>query len=181
MTGTVNGDGTATLYAVTSTVSASVDQGADPNQLVTITDNLAFNTAPQAATESFSVLRSARYGEVLRGVAQAGAFALAPSVALYASNLGGHVQKLTVRNTSSTPMPGPIVVALDDLPPSVVLANANGVTSTLPPFGSPYVVIPGTAGGLAPGQAAIAGLVFRDGPASLPSYDLRILSGTPTP
>jgi len=68
LTGRVNGDGTVTLFAVTSTVSASVDQGADPNQLVTITDTLAYTTAAQAAGESFSVLRTAAFGEVLRGV-----------------------------------------------------------------------------------------------------------------
>jgi len=68
LTGRVNGDGTVTLFAVTSTVSASVDQGADPNQLVTITDTLSFQTAGEASGESFSVLKTARFGEVLRGV-----------------------------------------------------------------------------------------------------------------
>jgi hypothetical protein len=68
LTGRVNGDGTVTLFAVTSTVSASVDQGADPNQLVSITDTLSFMTPADAAAESFSVLRTARFGEVLRGV-----------------------------------------------------------------------------------------------------------------
>ena len=34
ITGQVNRDGTATIYAVTSTVSGSGDQGADPNQVV---------------------------------------------------------------------------------------------------------------------------------------------------
>jgi phosphodiesterase/alkaline phosphatase D-like protein len=68
LTGEVNGDGTVTLYAVTSTVSASGDQGADPNKLVAITDNLSFTTAAQAAGESFTTLKTARYGEVLRGV-----------------------------------------------------------------------------------------------------------------
>ncbi len=68
LTGRVNGDGTVTLFGVTSTVSASVDQGADPNQLVTITDTVSFTTAPQAAGETFSVLETARFGEVLRGV-----------------------------------------------------------------------------------------------------------------
>ena len=33
ITGRVNGDGTVTIYAVTSTVSANGDQGADPNKL----------------------------------------------------------------------------------------------------------------------------------------------------
>jgi hypothetical protein len=68
LTGKVNGDGTVTLYAVTSTVSASGDQGADPNKLVAITDNLSFTTAAQAAGENFTTLKAARYGEVLRGV-----------------------------------------------------------------------------------------------------------------
>jgi hypothetical protein len=36
--GKVNQDGTVTIYAVTSTVSGSGDQGADPNQLVVITN-----------------------------------------------------------------------------------------------------------------------------------------------
>jgi hypothetical protein len=181
MTGTVNGDGTVTIYAVTSTVSSSVDQGADPNQLVAITDNLAFTTAAQAAAETFSTVRRARYGEVLRGVAQAGPFAVQRSALLYATSNGGHVQKLIVRNTTNTPMPGPIVVALDDLSPDVTLTNANGTTSSLPPFGSPYIIIPGTGAGLAPGASATAGLLFKDSPNTLLSYDPRILSGTQSP
>jgi hypothetical protein len=68
ITGVVNPDGTATIYAITSTISGNGDQGADPNKLVVITDNLAANgpTAPPA--ESFGTLRTAGYGEVLRGV-----------------------------------------------------------------------------------------------------------------
>jgi phosphodiesterase/alkaline phosphatase D-like protein len=68
LTGKVNADGTVTLYAITSTVSASGDQGADPNKLVAITDNLSFTTAAQASGETFSTLKTARYGEILRGV-----------------------------------------------------------------------------------------------------------------
>ena len=66
LTGRVNQDGTATIWAITSTVSGSGDQGADPNQLVMITDRLAATTAP--AGESFAVVRTAQFGEVLRGV-----------------------------------------------------------------------------------------------------------------
>lgn len=69
LSGRINGDGTVTLYAVTSTVSTAVDQGADPNQLVTITDNLSYMTASDAASEQFNVLQTAAFGEVLRGVA----------------------------------------------------------------------------------------------------------------
>jgi hypothetical protein len=64
--GRVNRDGTATIWAITSTVSGNGDQGADPNQLVMITDKLAATSAP--AGESFAAIRTARFGEVLRGV-----------------------------------------------------------------------------------------------------------------
>jgi hypothetical protein len=66
LTGRVNRDGTATIWAITSTVSGSGDQGADPDQLVMISDKLAATSAP--AGESFKVLRTARFAEVLRGV-----------------------------------------------------------------------------------------------------------------
>ncbi len=64
--GRVNPNGTATIWAVTSTVSGDGDEGADPNKLVAITDRLSA-TAP-AASESFTTVRTAGYGEVLRGV-----------------------------------------------------------------------------------------------------------------
>jgi hypothetical protein len=69
ITGVVNGDGTVTVYAITSTISGSGDQGADPNSLVKITDNLSATTLP--ASESFTVLKTAAFGEVLRGVSLA--------------------------------------------------------------------------------------------------------------
>ena len=67
LTGVVNWDGTATIYATTSTISGSGDQGADPNKLVVITDRLSATTLP--ASEQFFTLRAAGFGEVLRGVA----------------------------------------------------------------------------------------------------------------
>ena len=66
ITGIVNGDGTATIYAITSTVSGNGDQGADPNQLVVITDSLSANSLPPG--EGFTTLQTAGFGEVLRGV-----------------------------------------------------------------------------------------------------------------
>ena len=67
LTGKVNHDGTVTLFAITSTISTSADQGADPNRLVSITDSLAAKSLPN--NEQFHVLETARFGEVLRGVA----------------------------------------------------------------------------------------------------------------
>ena len=65
ITGRVNGDGTVTLYAVTSTVSGNGDLGADPNKVVAITDSLSATTP---GTESFTTVDAAKFGEVLRGV-----------------------------------------------------------------------------------------------------------------
>ena len=66
ITGIVNGDGTATIYAVTSTVSGNGDQGADPNKVVVITDDLSATNLPPS--ESFTTFRAAGLLEVLRGV-----------------------------------------------------------------------------------------------------------------
>jgi hypothetical protein len=66
ITGVVNSDGTVTIYAITSTISGSGDQGADPNQLVKIMDNLSATTLPTG--ESFTMAKAAGYGEVLRGI-----------------------------------------------------------------------------------------------------------------
>jgi hypothetical protein len=64
--GRVNADGSATIWAVTSTVSGSGDQGADPNKLVAITDSLSATMLP--GSENFTAVRAAGFGEVLRGV-----------------------------------------------------------------------------------------------------------------
>jgi hypothetical protein len=66
ITGIVNGGGTVTIYAVTSTVSGNGDQGADPNKVVVITDNLSATTLPP--NESFTTFQAAGFGEVLRGI-----------------------------------------------------------------------------------------------------------------
>ncbi len=67
ITGVVNANGTVTIYGATSTVSNSGDQGADPNEIVSIVDDIADTTLP--ADESFSVVGAPQYGVVYRGVA----------------------------------------------------------------------------------------------------------------
>ena len=67
ITGRVNRNGTATVWAETSTVSGSGDQGADPNKVVAITDLLSAKTAPPS--EAFTTVEAAKSGEVLRGIA----------------------------------------------------------------------------------------------------------------
>jgi len=86
ITGKVNADGTVTIYAVTSTVSGSGDQGADPNKLVDITDSLGNTTLD--TTETFNTVQTAAYGQVLRGVALTAPVPEADSYALMLSGLG---------------------------------------------------------------------------------------------
>lgn len=63
-----NADGTVTILGITSTSGQTLnDEGADPNQLVSITDNLAATSLP---SESFTVVETAAYGDALRGVAR---------------------------------------------------------------------------------------------------------------
>jgi len=67
LAGRVNSDGSFTLFATTSTVSneGTHDQGADPNELVSIT--IGAGSTP--LNDSFTVLETAGYGERLGGVA----------------------------------------------------------------------------------------------------------------
>jgi len=75
LTGQVHSDGTVDLFAITSTISANGDTGADPNKLVGVTDILNATTLPAGNSPSgffvdhFITLRSARAGEVFRGIA----------------------------------------------------------------------------------------------------------------
>jgi hypothetical protein len=79
MTGRHNHDGTVTLFAITSTLSVNGDQGADPNKLVKVRDRVDATTLPTGDGDNdkddrvghFVTIRSAKAGEVFRGVALA--------------------------------------------------------------------------------------------------------------
>ncbi len=128
ITGHVNSDGTATIWGVTSTVSANGDQGADPNKLVMINDVLANLTASGAANEAFTVVKSANAGEVLRGVA------LAPTKPSSMSNVP---EILSIAN------PGAQWIA----PGSLVAANGQNLALGFPGpiFGILPLVFDGTS------------------------------------
>ena len=138
ITGKVNGDGTVTIWGVTSTVSANGDQGADPNKLVIITDTLANTDPTVAANEKFTTVRTANWGEVLRGVAFApsGGTPAAATLIGNVANPGGMSiapGSLASANGSSltTGVTGPIIGIF---PPtydgtSVSIVDSSGKTS----------------------------------------------------
>jgi hypothetical protein len=78
ITGTVNDDGTVTIYAITGQYSTVSGGEPDPTKLVRVRDILAATTLPtkhghgwRADTEEFETLQVSGYGEVFRGVALA--------------------------------------------------------------------------------------------------------------
>jgi hypothetical protein len=68
ITGSADIFGHVVLYGITSTVSGNGDQGADPNRLVAVIDDIANTDASVAAKKNFVVVRKADFAEVLRGV-----------------------------------------------------------------------------------------------------------------
>jgi hypothetical protein len=70
ITGTVNWDGTATIYAITSTISQNGDNGADPNKVVVVTDRISdTQLSSDWFLDTFFTVRDAHAGEAYRGVA----------------------------------------------------------------------------------------------------------------
>jgi uncharacterized protein (TIGR03437 family) len=164
LTGRLNSDGTVTLWAVTSTVSANGDQGADPNQLVMITDVLANTTAAGAANEQFITIKSAAAGEVLRGVSLTPTLPLipmqnSPSIVSLANPGATAIAAGSLAAADGqglAGLPGPIFGILPTAfgGTSVTIVDASGTTAPAPLFYvSPnevgFEVPPGTATGLA--------------------------------
>lgn len=91
LTGRVNADGTVSLFAATSTNSASGDPGADPNSIVGITDLLAATALP--LTEAFTIAEGPQSGVAFRGVA----FAPVPEPASLGLLGGGLLAAISLR------------------------------------------------------------------------------------
>jgi len=166
ITGRVNADGTATIWGVTSTVSANGDQGSDPNELVEITDVIANTNPAVAMQEQFTTLRTAGYGEVLRGIAFTPGSPAQPTPAAYPVTASGilygratktYSTTLTVLNNTNSPVTGPISIVVSNLPQGVGLVNGTGMIG-----GNPAIQIVGAGGTLSPGQSANVTAVFSD-------------------
>ena len=179
ITGKNNGDGTVTIFGITSTVAGTGgatlnDEGADPNQLVSVTDTLTTTVDPSS---SFTVLRTAAYGEVLRGIA------FAPgrvSVAVGGFTLNRRTNRLsqtvTLTNDSNAPVTGPVQLVLGGL--TGTLLNGTGTTANNYPVGAAYITA--SSGNIAPGASVNVVLQFPAGSGS-PTYTPTTVTGTTAP
>ncbi len=94
---------------------------------------------------------------------------------------GTYSQQVTVKNNLATTVAGSFYVVLDGLTAGVSLANVSGSTGTYAPLGSPYVLVPGSAGGLAPGASLSVTLQFTNSSNTAITYTPRVLNAVPTP
>jgi hypothetical protein len=106
------------------------------------------------------------------------------SVTLGALSKVGHtatyIQSVIVKNTTTSPIVGPITLVLDKLTKGVVLSNSAGSTTTavLGTVGSPYLTNSGT---LAPSGTTTFTLTFSDPTLAAVTYQSRVLAGAGTP
>jgi hypothetical protein len=180
ITGRVNTDGTVTIWAVTSTISTSGDQGADPNKLVEITDVLANTNSAVAATEKFGDIRDAQYGEVLRGISFTpgtvtpvvpSGLLVSTGGLLYNRRTQSYSQNITVLNNTGSAVSGPLSVVFNGLSAGVTLSNKSSVVA-----GSPALRILVPSGSLAPGQSATVTAVFSDPSLAAVSYTTAVVA-----
>ena len=84
-------------------------------------------------------------------------------------------QTVTIKNTSSAAITGPISLSLDNLTAGAAALNATGTTQYAPPAGSPYFTV--QAGSLASGATTSLFLQLTNTSGSQINYTLRILAG----
>ncbi len=87
-------------------------------------------------------------------------------------------QVVTITNSGTAAVAGPLVLVLDTLSKGATLNNKTGVTATVAPLGSPYIALNlGTATTLAAGKSVMVTLDFLDPTNAAISFKARVLSG----
>lgn len=85
------------------------------------------------------------------------------------------VQTVTLKNTGTGIITGPISLVLDSLSSNATLFNLSGATACAVPAGSPYI---NTAGDLNPGASVSVSLQFTNPTKAGITYATRVLSGS---
>jgi hypothetical protein len=101
---------------------------------------------------------------------------------VYNRTTGLYTQQVTIRNTGTTAVVGPLSLVLDHLTSNVVLDNQSGVTRTWDAGGNPYLNVALPNNQLAAGQSVTVELDFdtlgsNPGSAGI-NYDLSVVAGT---
>jgi hypothetical protein len=101
---------------------------------------------------------------------------------VYDRTTGLYTQQVTIRNTGTTAVVGPLSLVLNHLTPNVVLDNQSGVTRTWDAGGNPYRNVALSNNQLAAGQSVTVELDFdtlgsTPGSAGI-NYDLSVVAGT---
>jgi hypothetical protein len=86
-------------------------------------------------------------------------------------------QTVTLKNTSASPIVGPLSLVLDNLSSKAKLVNQKGVTTKQGPAGSPYLDVDLFSNVLDAGQSVTAVLEFDSLTAAI-TYKARVLAGT---
>jgi len=89
---------------------------------------------------------------------------------VYDADLKLYFQEVTLSNTGSTAVAGPLFFILEDLPAGVSLANKSGATACFAPIGSRYVEALPEGSALAPDTSVVVKLGFSDPSGAAISY-----------
>ncbi|HWZ97695.1 MAG TPA: hypothetical protein VN025_08040 [Candidatus Dormibacteraeota bacterium] len=87
-------------------------------------------------------------------------------------------QFITITNTGSVDIVGPIKIAIDNLSSNAKAQSTTGITSCIAPLNSPYYQVNVT---LAPGVSATTSFVFDDPTKAAITYDTRVFAGAGLP
>jgi hypothetical protein len=97
------------------------------------------------------------------------------------SQSGQFQQRLTLRDVGGVVLPGPLDLVLDGLGRRIRLHPQAGVTTALPPLGSPFVLVVLPGGSLSPGQRVKVLLHFTVPPGGHLHYTPRVLISAGAP
>ncbi|HXM39612.1 MAG TPA: hypothetical protein VN924_00065 [Bryobacteraceae bacterium] len=108
--------------------------------------------------------------------------ATSSSKIVYDASKSIYVQEVTLTNTGTAAVTGPLFFILENLPAGVTLVNKSGATACFAPIGSRYVVAFPEGSSLAPNTTVIVKLGFSDPSGAAISYTPLVagsLGGTP--
>jgi hypothetical protein len=98
---------------------------------------------------------------------------------IYNRRTGKVSEVVTLVNNSSSPISGPINLALDGLSGNTSLVNSSGMTANNAPLGSPYITV--TTNDLAPFASVTVTLSFTKPVSGGIAYKARTITGTANP